>query len=68
MTLSNVATDTSSKKPAMPDLTVIRSVIDTRSLHVIIIIIIIIIKEIYRVQDRPKASSALCQQWKLSTV
>ena len=26
-------------------------------------IIIIIIKGIYRVQDRPKATSALCQQW-----
>ena len=32
------------------------------------IIIIIIIKKIYRAQDRLKATSALCQQWKLSTV
>jgi len=29
---------------------------------IIIIIIIIIIKGIYRAQDRPKATSALCQQ------
>ena len=35
---------------------------------IIIVIIIIIIKEIYRAQDRPKSTSALCQQWKLSTV
>jgi len=34
------------------------------SLHIIIIIIIIIIiKAICRAQDRPKATSKLCQQW-----
>jgi len=38
------------------------------NINIIIIIIIIIIKGIYGAQDHPKATSALCQQWKLSTV